>query len=172
MKRYHDWYKLQKDFQGWDAIQPDIDVVNIVSKNNWCLNLDHCHASLKNLLEKYHMPKEQVDFFVITDPELSKFPLDVFFKLVTKHYKNSSIGGYMAHLSYYLNTRKKYSGLGDSYSKNINMVFDQELSFANRLEDCSVLLDYPITKVINGQLVEGSNFIFVHPNIRYFLWKQ
>ena len=171
MKRYHDWYKLQKDFQGWDTIQPDADVVNVVSQNDWCLNLDHCHASLKNLLEKYHVPKPQVDFFVITDLELSKFPLDMFFRLVEKQYKNSLTGGYIACLSYYLNSRKKYAGLTDSYSKNISMVFDQELSFAEQVENHSQVFDRPIAEVVDGQLVEGSNFIFVHPNIRYFLWK-
>ena len=172
MKRYYDWHKLQKDFQGWNIIQSDADVVNVVSQNNWCLNLDHCHASLKNLLEQYHVPKPHVDFFVITDLELSKFPLDMFFKLVEKQYKNSSTGGYIACLSYYINSRKKYSGLGDSYSKNISMVFDQELSFAARIENHSQVFDRPIDEVVDGQLVEGANFIFVHPNIRYFLWKQ
>lgn len=172
MKRYHDWYKLQKDCQGWDAIQPDVDVVNMVSQNHWCLNLDHCHQSLKSLLEKYHVPKSQVDFFVITDPELSKFPLDIIFKLVEKQYTLSSVGGYMACLSYYLNSRKKYTGLGDSYNQNIKQVFEQELSFAVRVQCHSQVLDRPIDQVVNGQLVEGSNFIFVHPNIRYFLWKR
>ena len=118
------------------------------------------------------MPKSQVDFFVITDLELSKFPLDMFFKLVEKQYKNSSTGGYIACLSYYINSRKQYAGLGDSYSKNISMVFNQELSFAARLENYSQVFDRPIDPVVNNQLVEGANFIFVHPNIRYFLWKQ
>ena len=171
MKRYHDWYNLQKKFQGWDIIQSDTNVVNVVSQSNWCLNLDHCHQSLKNLLEKYHVPKPQVDFFVITDLELSKLPLDIFFKLIEKQYKNSSTGGYIACLSYYINARKQYAGLGDSYSKNISMVFNQELCFADRVENHSEVFDCPIKEVVDGKLVEGSNFIFVHPNIRYFLWK-
>jgi hypothetical protein len=171
MKRYHDWYKLQKDFQGWKTIEPDAEVTAIVSQKKWCLNLDYCHSSLKNLLEKYHVPKTKVDFFVITDLELSKLPLDIVFKLITHHYNNSSTGGYIACLSYYLNPRKNYTGLSNSYSTNIDTVFRSALSFVDQIENRSVVTDHPINKLINGQLVEGSNFIFVHPNIRYFLWK-
>jgi hypothetical protein len=171
MKRHHNWYNLQKDFQGWQIIKPDADIRNLVSKNNWCLNLDYCHSSLKELLIQYHVPKSVVDFFVITDLELSKFPLDVFFKLVKHQYENSSIGGYIACLSYYINSRKSYIGLGNSYCDNINTVFQNELYFASRIENCSVVVDYPINKLSGDVLIEGTNFIFVHPNIRYFLWK-
>jgi hypothetical protein len=171
MKRYSNWYNLQKDFQGWQIIQPDLDVETVVSKNNWCLDLEYCHPSLRELLEKYHIPKSTVDFFVVTELELSKLPLDVFFKLIKRQYENSSTGGYIACLSYYLNCKKSYTDLSNSYSNNINTVFDQELSFATRTENHSVVMDYPINKILNGELIEGSNFIFVHPNIRYFLWK-
>jgi len=171
MKRYHNWHNLQKDFQGWQIIRPDLDVETVVSKHSWCLNLEYCHSSLKELLKKYHVPKPAVDFFVVTELELSKLPLDVFFKLVQHQYKNSSTGGYIACLSYYLNCRKSYTGLSNSYSNNIRTIFDQELLFATSTENCSAVTDYPINKLSNGQLIEGSNFIFVHPNIRYFLWK-
>lgn len=171
MKRYHDWYKLQKDFQGWQSIKPDMDVVNVVSQNNWCLDLEYCHSSLKELLKKYHVSKSTVDFFVVTEIELSKLPLDLFFKIVKNYYEKSTTGGYMACLSYYLNCRKSYTGLGDSYSNNIDIVFRQEMYFANQIENCSEVTNYPLNKLRNGHLIEGSNFIFVHPNIRYFLWK-
>jgi hypothetical protein len=171
MKRYHNWYNLQKDFQGWQSIKPDMDVVNIVSQNNWCLDLEYCHASLKQLLRKYHAPKSTVDFFVVTELELSKLPLDLFFKIIKRQYENSSTGGYIACLSYYLNCRKSYAGLGDSYSSNIDIVFREELFFANQIENCSKVTDHPINILSDGNLIEGSNFIFVHPNIRYFLWK-
>ena len=171
MKRYHNWHNLQRDFQGWQIIQPDLDVEHVVSQNNWCLNLEYCHSSLKEQLKKYHVPKPTMDFFVVTELELSKLPLDIFFKLVKHQYDNSSTGGYIACLSYYLNCRKSYTDLGNSYRDNISMVFDQELSFAMSTENCSAVTDYPINNLLNGELIEGSNFIFVHPNIRYFLWK-
>jgi hypothetical protein len=64
------------------------------------------------------------------------------------------------------------STLTGSYSQNIDTVFRKNLSFATHIEQYSTVIDYPV-KVANseGTMREGSNYIFVHPNIRYFLWK-
>ena len=93
------------------------------------------------------------------------------FKLFRNQYLKSQVGGYIAVLSYYINSKTRYNNLGNSYSKNIEQVFGQGLSFANKIENQSCVTDYPILVTKNGQLLEGSNFIFVHPNIRYLLWK-
>jgi hypothetical protein len=107
----------------------------------------------------------------LTDIELGKLPLETFFKLVRKKYNDSKFGGYIAVLSYYLNTNVVRHDLQGSYSENIAQVFSENLSYVNRLENLSSVTDFPINKTKNNVLIEGSNFIFVHPNIRYFLWK-
>jgi hypothetical protein len=44
-KRYHDWYKLQKDYQGWQNINPDMVVTEILQPLNLKINFDYCHVS-------------------------------------------------------------------------------------------------------------------------------
>jgi hypothetical protein len=63
--------------------------------------------------------------------------------------------------------------MSDSYSKNIDFVFRENFSYADHIENYSIVQDYPL-KITDEQdnLIEGSNYIFVHPNIRYFLMKN
>lgn len=169
-KRNPDWYQLQKNIQGWDEIGPDQKIINLISNKAWSLNLDHCHDNLRNKLQQYHVEKPYTDFYVITDLELSKLPLSMVIKLIKHCYEQSQVGVYVALLSYYLNSRERYN-LADTYKENIARVFEQKFSFAANLDDHSCVLEYPINEVRDGQLYDGANFIFVHPNIRYFLWK-
>lgn len=171
MKRNPDWYQLQHDYQGWDEIAPDQILIDFVAGKQWCLNLEYCHDNLKIKLMPHHVEKPTVDFFVTTQLELSKIPLEILFKLFKDQYSKVRVGGYIALLSYYINSKRQYDNLADSYSQNISQVFSQELAFANNIEDHSRIIEFPILVTKNNQLFEGSNFIFVHPNIRYFLWK-
>lgn len=171
MKRVHSWYQLQKDNQGWEKIEPDSVVVDLIADKKWCLDLSYCHDSLRSLLEPHHVSKSQTDFFVVTELELSKFPLEAVFKLIHTRYNHACVGGYVALLSYYLTSNKKYCNLSGSYSENINQVFVDNFDYVNKLENKSCVIDFPIDQVKDGQLIEGANFIFVHPNIRYVLWK-
>jgi len=171
MKRYHDWYKLQQDFQGWNGITPDETVINRLSDKNWSIDTKHCHLSLKQSLSKFSNETGSSDFFILTDVEIGKLPLDVFFKIVKKKYESSKHGGYIAILSYYLNVKVSDPSLTGSYKENIETVFSNNLSYVSNLENVSDVVDFPINIVVDDELVEGANFIFVHPNIRYFLWK-
>jgi hypothetical protein len=146
-------------------------VANRLKSTNWTLDLSYCHRSLKEMLMPCTTAHQYSDFFVLTDIELGKLPLETFFKLVRKKYNDSKFGGYIAVLSYYLNTNVVRHDLQGSYSENIAQVFSENLSYVNRLENLSSVTDFPINKTKNNVLIEGSNFIFVHPNIRYFLWK-
>ncbi len=172
-KRFHDWYDIQKKVQGWHAIPADIAVVEKLLPMKLSINFDYCHYGLKNLLREFECaPDIRPDFFIITDLELGKRRLDDLFSLYQKCYENSKVGIYIAALSYYLEPRKIYPDLAGSYSKNIDTVFRSELSFVNVIENYSTIIDYPVD-VANqqGRMVEGANYIFVHPNIKYFLWK-
>jgi hypothetical protein len=173
-KRFVDWYQVQKDVQGWNYIPADLFVASKLIPQNLSLNLDYCHRGLKNLLIDFEaIPYEQPDFFVITELELGKISLSELFSLYETSYKQSRYGIYVAALSYYLEPDQVDSTLKDSYSKNIDTVFRKNFHYADRVEDYSVVTDQPLKDLDdNGCLVEGSNYIFVHPNIRYFLWKS
>lgn len=172
MKRSHDWYKLQQEYQGWAEIRADYDVLHRVQNQKWSFDIQHCHKSLANLLTTHACTKKtHTDFFVLTDLELSKLPLETLFKIIKFKYEQSSVGGYVAILSYYINNQKRLEKLGDSYPTNIDTVFRENFSYVRKIECVSNIIENPIDVIVDGQLLEGSNFIFVHPNIRYFLWK-
>lgn len=172
MKRYHNWYKLQQDFQGWKGISPDKVVLDRIREKNWSIDLRYCHFSLQQALANFESKNNRPDFFIMSDLEIGKLPLDVVFKMIKQFYDNSKFGGYIAILSYYLNVRKPDRTLTGSFKQNIETVFSRNLSYVSNLENLSTVNDYPINTLENGVLLEGTNFIFVHPNIRYFLWKQ
>ena len=170
-KRIHNWYQLQQDMQGWGEIKPDQVIVDYLLDKQWSLELSKCHNNLKQKLLPYNVNKSHPDFFIITELELSKIPLDILFKYYRSCYEKSKFGIYISVLSYYINSSTKYKDLTGTYSENIDVIFRKNLNFANRIENLSDVNDWPLYHTKNGQLVEGANFIFVHPNIRYFLWK-
>lgn len=173
VKRYHDWYKLQKDYQGWSEIHPDSVVAEKLRPMNLSINFDFCHYSLKNMLMEYeHTVDSNPDFYIITDIELSKKPLPELFELYRECYSKSTKGIYIAALSYYLEPDCVDPCLIGPYSKNIDTVFRKNLSYVSQIEEYSTVMDYPLV-VANreGTMTEGRNYIFVHPNIKYFLWK-
>lgn len=173
-KRFHDWYKLQKDQQGWTSIPPDRVLAGILAPMNLSLNFDYCHYSIKELLGEFQcMPDKTPDLFVITDIELSKQPLEKLFAFCQDCYNKSNRGVYLATLSYYLSPLFFDKTLSGSYSENIDTVFRRNFSYADRIENLSTVIDYPLTVAHKqGHMIEGSNYIFVHPNIKYFLWKD
>jgi hypothetical protein len=166
-----DWYKLQQQIHGFSEIQPDQEVIDRLANKNWNIDLTHAHTNLKNKLAPYSVPKSSLDFFVMTDMEISKFPLEMIFKIIKSKFESCTNGGYISLLSYYLVSKTKYPKLTGTYSDNIDTVFRENLKFVTEIEDKSVVIDEPINVVRNGRLYEGNNFIFVHPNIRYWLWK-
>lgn len=173
-KRFHDWYKMQKNQQGWENIPSDIDLANILVPMSLSLNFDYCHYSIKQLLGEFECtPNQQPDLYVITDIELSKLRLEELFALYQDCYNKSLRGIYIAALSYYLSPLNFDETLIGSYSENIDTVFRRNCLFADRIDNLSTVIDYPLQLAHEqGYMVEGSNYIFVHPNIKYFLWKD
>lgn len=173
-KRYHDWYKMQKDTQGWNSIPPDIMLAEVLAPMDLSLNFEYCHYSIKQLLKIFECPPDQQpDFYIITELELGKKPLEELFEFYQDRYHKSKRGIYIAVLSYYLSPLQFDETLSGTYSENIDTVFRKNLSFADRIDNYSTVIDFPLEfGVKQGQLVEGANYIFVHPNIKYFLWKD
>lgn len=172
-KRYHDWYKMQKDVQGWQNIPADTDLAHRLAALDLSINLDHCHYALRDLLRGFRCPPDRgPDFFVITELELGKQCLPELFKFYQECYDRSRYGIYIAVLSYYLTPGTVHPDLTGPYSKNIDTVFRQNFTYADAIENISTVSDYPLVHAQKqNYLAEGANFIFVHPNIRYFLWK-
>lgn len=173
-KRFPDWYKLQKDIQCWDMIPPDMLVYNRLNSSNLKINFDYCHYGLRDALQHLECSvNEQPDFYIITDIELSKKPLSELFALYKTCYNTSTSGIYIAALSYYLEPDKVRPDLTGLYSENIDLVFRENFSYVHQVENCSTIIDFPIVDAqTKNFMIEGSNYIFVHPNIKYFLWKN
>lgn len=173
-KRFHDWYKIQKDIQGWNNIPPDIVLADILAPMNVSLNFDYCHYSIKQLLSEFECPTDQQpDVYIITDIELSKLCLDELFRLYQDCYNKSKRGIYIAALSYYLSPLNFDETLLGTYGENIDTVFRKNCLFADRMENLSTVIDHPLALAHEqGHMIEGANYIFVHPNIKYFLWKD
>jgi hypothetical protein len=167
IKRNHDWYELQKVNQKWDLLEIDKFVFNKIP-NNFSVNVKYAHSSLKNL---YNNLDKNNDFYIISDLSISKFPLENIIKIIKKLYNLSNFGVYVSLLSYYITPKKNLSDLPDSYEESLKIYFEEKFSFANKIENYSVVSDNPLNLLKNNHLIEGANFIFVHPNIRYFLWK-
>jgi hypothetical protein len=165
---------MQKDVQGWNNIPPDTVLANIIAPMDLSLNFDYCHYSIKQLLNTFECaPGQQPDLYIITDIELSKLRFEELFSLYQNCYNKSKRGIYIAALSYYLAPMHFDETLTGTYSENINTVFRKNCSFAGRIEDLSTVIDNPLQLAHQqGYMIEGSNYIFVHPNIKYFLWKE
>jgi|TARA_R110000803_G_C11969979_1_gene319619 hypothetical protein len=172
-KRNHDWYKLQKDSNLFHkAIPADIAVYNKLKDTNWKINFEHAHYALQDLLGVTSY-KRNFDFAVITDIELSKQDLGDIVKVVKKLYDQSVYGVYVALLSYYIVPDKVRPQLAGTYSENLDTLLEEFFQFSSTQENISTVYDYPLqTRWIDGRLDEGANFIFVHPNIKYYLWKD
>jgi hypothetical protein len=165
---------MQKDVQGWNNILPDKVLANILAPMDLSLNFDYSHYSIKQLLGMFEcMPDQQPDLYIITDIELSKLCLEELFAFYQDCYNKSKRGIYVAALSYYLSPLNFDDTLPGTYSENIDTVFRMNCSFADRIDNLSTVIDHPLQLAHQqGHMIEGSNYIFVHPNIKYLLWKD
>lgn len=163
-----DWYKLQKSYHNFDAITPDIELYNRIIDKKASVDLTRSHDSLRHLLRD--MPKGR-DIIVISNVEISKLPLEKIITYVKNCYINCQFGVYVSLLSYYITPSVVDSQLPHNYSHACSKYFNNAFDFANQIENLSCITDYPIYNSVDNHLKEGSNFLFVHPNIRYWLWK-
>lgn len=183
VKRFIDWYQIHKNVPGaTPEISQDLEMFDRLISHIWPkdtnspgakVNLEYGHQSARDLLGQFEAgPDDPPDIYIITKVELSKKPLSELFQLYEECYKKSTKGIYIALLSYYLKSNTADPTLTGSYSENIDFVLRKNLSFANRIENLSTIIDYPTVQANKqGTMIEGANWIFVHPNIKYFLWK-
>ena len=162
------WYKLQQNYFSFDEITPDVEVYLDILNKKTSVNLTFAHQSLKKLLRS--IPTGN-GIIVISNIEVSKQPLERIIKHVQACYDKCEVGVYVALLSYFITPVNVDPSLPVSYSHACAKYFKREFAFANMVQNLSQITDYPIYKPNGDYLEEGSNFLFVHPNIRYWLWK-
>ena len=164
------WYHLQKKIQGWNEISADQGILDLVESNDWCVDVSYAHDNLRRRLA--HRISCRPDFFVVSHLQLGKLPIETITDIVRQQFDSARCGGYVALLSYYLNSIRRYDCMGDTYSQTIDLVLRQLWEFSPGIENVSTMTDYPILNALRHErLIEGTNFLFVHGNVRYFLWK-
>ena len=77
----NDWYNLQKRIWNFEEINPDKEIIEKISDENWKVDLSLAHKNLKTKLAEYDNKNDPPDFFIMTDIEISKFPIETFFKI-------------------------------------------------------------------------------------------
>ena len=94
-KRYHDWYRVQQRAQGWNSVPADLAVAEKLRPMALKINFDYCHYGLKSLLQEFECPAaQQPDFYIVTELELGKKPLEQLFDFYRGLYENSRVGMY------------------------------------------------------------------------------
>lgn len=159
------WYRTQQKVLGFTEIFADAELMRRIGDRS--VNLTYAHNNLKQKL--HHIGN---DIALITDIDVSKkIYVDDIVKLVRRQYDLVNVGVYVSLLSYWITPRKTDKSLPESYADSIKIYFNKQFDFAKKIEDVSICNDDSMRINESGRLEEGSNFIFVHPNIRYWLWK-
>jgi hypothetical protein len=170
-----DWKVLQQQNCWFEDIKADAVVKRFVDTHPVKFDTEFAAPDLKDYVFKN--ASQGSDFFIITDREFSKNSLASITDSIHHKMSQASFGGYVSLLSYYLNWQN------EEVDKNYPDVFSaaigkwiEKLSY--RTQNVSAVIDYPILKYERANyhpdshgLFEGKNFLFSHPNIRFWIWK-
>jgi len=170
-----DWKVLQQQYCWFEDIKADAVIKRFVDSYPVEFDTEFASPDLKDYVFKN--AKLGSNFFIITDREFSKNSLTSITDTI--HYKMSqaSLGGYVSLLSYYLNWQKEE--VDKNYPDIFSVAIDQWIKkLPYRVENVSTVIDYPILKYDRANyhpdsrgLFEGKNFLFSHPNVRFWIWK-
>lgn len=171
-----DWKELQKKMCWFEDIKADAIIKQFVDSHpSATFDVEWAAPDIKKYVEANAAVGS--DFFIITNREFSKNSLPRIEEIIHQKMAAASIGGYVALLSYYLNWTGKDvdKTLPDLMSKAVDCWVNK---FPYRVDNVSQVNDYPIYKSdsVNYRdtargLYEGKNFLFSHPNVRFWLWK-
>lgn len=175
-KREYDWKELQKKMCWFQDIKADATIKQFVNSNpNLTFDVEWASPDIRKYVE--HNASCGPDFFIITDREFSKKTLAEIEQVIHEKMANATVGGYVAVLSYYLNWINETvdKTLPDPMSRAVDSWINK---FPYQTQNVSQVNDYPIYRYDsadyrpNGQgLYEGKNFLFSHPNVRFWLCK-
>ena len=170
-----DWKKLQQQLVGFSDIKADAIVKRFVDASNFGFDVEYANVDNKKHVNESN--KVGNNFFIITTQEFSKKSLKEIKHIIGQKMETATVGGYVSLLSYYMNCRdiEVEKTMPDIFS---NAVDSWIKTIPYRTENVSAIIDYPILKYERPNyhedshgLFEGKNFLFSHPNVRFWLWK-
>jgi len=178
-KKTSNWKHYQLRFM--NAIDIDIDhklKKFINSNSNWTFNIDFASPDIKNFVNKHGIKNNSInfDFFIINDLEFGKKPVSEIEHTLVDWYNISNNGGYFSFQSYYLNWNNQPNGLRKKLDDDMDVAVvqwvDQCLGISTYTNDSLTISD-PLKNLSDtGELIAGSDFMYTHGNIRFWLWKQ
>ena len=172
----HEWKKCQLKALGSSEIAPDYALKSyILSHKEYVYNIEYAGTDIQLFLKDHNIQtnNDKFDFYLITDFKFSKLPLEKIECAFRRLYGHAKIGGYAAMQSYFINynSNKLYSEFPDSYSQSVPYWVETVLKIENFTNE-TLQLDNPLLrKTSDGQLISGSDFMYVHGNIRFWAWK-
>ena len=170
-----DWKKLQQQVCWFEDIKADAVVKRFVDEHPVGFDTEFAAPDLKDYVFKN--AKLGSDFFIISDREFSKNSLTSIVDTIHHKMSQASLGGYVSLLSYYLNWQNEE--VDKSCPDIFSVAIDQWIKkLPYQTENISTVIDYPILKYERANyhpnshgLFEGKNFLFSHPNVRFWVWK-
>jgi hypothetical protein len=170
-----DWKHLQQQVCWFEDIKADAVIKRFVDSHPVEFDTEFASPDLKDYF--YKNATQGPDFFIITDREFSKNSLMSITDTIHHKMSQASLGGYVSLLSYYLNWQKEE--VDKNYPDIFSVAIDQWIKkLPYQTENVSTVIDYPILKYERANyhsdshgLFEGKNFLFSHPNVRFWIWK-
>lgn len=170
-----DWKILQQQLCWFEDIKADAVIKRFIDAHQVTFDTEFAAPDLQDYVFKN--AKRGNDFFIITDREFSKNSLAAIRATIDNKMSKASLGGYVSLLSYYFNWQDEE--VDKSYPDIFSKAIDQWIhNLPYETENISTVIDYPILKYERANyhptshgLFEGKNFLFSHPNVRFWLWK-
>jgi hypothetical protein len=171
----NDWKLLQQQICWFEDIKADAVIKRFVNTHPVKFDTEFASPDLRDYV--CNNAKSGCDFFIITDREFSKNSLTSITDTIHHKMSQASVGGYVSLLSYYLNWHNEE--VDKTYPDIFSVAIDQWIKkLPYQIENVSAVIDYPILKYERANyhpdshgLFEGKNFLFSHPNVRFWLWK-
>ena len=172
------WKRHQLRFLDADDIVCDYELkVHIQQYPDWQVHVEYASGDLKSYAEQHNMVNNQdFDFFIINDMEFGKLNLLELEHIIKDLYNRSRHGGYFSVQSYFLNWNNQSeccrADLDDNMDRAAVEWVERYLG-VNTYTNKSLKISDPLKNfTADGRLLAGSDFMYTHGNIRFWLWKE
>lgn len=172
------WKRLQLRFLGADDIACDRELkVFMQQRPDWRYHVEFTSPDLKLFSnQNCTVDNQDFDFFVINDLEFGKLRLDELETTIKNLHQTSRHGGYFSVQSYFLNWNNdadcRRTDLSDDFDQAVVEWVKQYIGVKN-YTNRSLKISNPLSNITeDGKLLAGSDFMYTHGNIRFWLWKE
>lgn len=173
-----DWRYYQLSLLGADEIDVDHRLKSFVRRHcDLAYDVSWAHPQLAQFVhENARVAHDDFDYFLITDLEFGKLPVNEIMRTIRDLYDRSRAGGYFSMQSYYFNWTNDpayvYPDLDDDADVAAEQWIKQKLaiySFTNE----SLVIKQPLNNIDSrGRVIAGVDFMYTHGNMRFWLWKK